>query len=139
MPYKYNWYIKGHIVSAEVWGDQTLEELEASNADLIQLIEEYDNPKVHVIFNDEKLNSIPVSLLKMRQTLTYGTHPKLGWVVMTGDKENTIADFLMVMLAKLIRARYIRVKSFDAALNYLRRVDSTINWGAVTQDNNGKS
>jgi len=138
MPYKQSWYIKGHIVSASIWGDQTLDELEASNADLLDLLEEFDHPTVHVIIDDENLNSIPVSLLKMRQTLTYGSHPKLGWVVMTGTKKNTVSEFLMGMLAKLFRARYIRVKTFDDALKYLRKVDPSINWGAIFHDTNGK-
>jgi len=139
MPYKHNWYIEGHIVSAEVWGDQTLDEMDQSNADLLEFIEEFDHPTVHVIINDDRLNSIPVSLINLRETLTYSTHPKLGWVVMTGVPKNSIVDFLVGMLAKLVRARYIRVQSFDEALNYLHKVDPTINWDAVSQDNSGKS
>jgi len=138
MPYKHSWYIKGQIVSATIWGEQTLEELVESNEEMIKKLEESDRPKVHAIINDENLISLPVNLLEFRKTMTYGVHPKLGWVVMVGNGKNLATDILMVMLAKILRARYIRVRLFEEALAHLKKVDPTIDWDAVPFDETDK-
>jgi len=137
MPYKMNWYIKEQIVSATIWGDRTAEELVASNQDMIKKLEESDRPKVHAIINDENLISLPVNLLEFRKILTFSEHPKLGWVVMVGNVKNSATNILIVMLMKIINARYIRFRTFDEALAHLQKVDPTIDWDAVSNEEKG--
>lgn len=134
MPNKDNWYIKGHVVSAKIWGEQTLKELIESNTAMINYLEDTSRPKVHAIINDEHLVSIPLGMFEMRKSLTYLDHPKLGWVVMLGDKKNLVNNLLSSILAKITRTRYIRVRTFDEALQHLRNVDPTIDWDAVSID-----
>lgn len=138
MPFKYHWYIEGQIIYAELWGDQTLEELHTSNNEMIANLEQSNGRFIHVIINDAKLLSIPLSLPKIQKVLTYTKHPNLGWAVMIGEKEkglkDSVQDFMIIMIAKLARARYIRLKTFEDALSHLHKVDQTIEWDTVDSD-----
>lgn len=133
MPFKHQWYIEGEVIYSEVWGDQTLEELMDSNATITQYLDKpTDKKRVHIIMNDAKLQSIPVSLTKIRKALSYAKHPKLGCVIMIGEKEQAMRDVmldsLLTILAKLSRACYIRLKTLDEATQHLQLIDDAIHW-----------
>lgn len=134
MPYKYEWLIEGQLVSAEIWGDQTMDELVESNAFLVDKLDHSDR-LIHVIMTDAKLESVPTNLVQLQKVMTYTSHPKMGWVVMYGEKDqgikDSVQDFLIIMLAKLARLRYIRFKTFDEAVEHVRKTDQSIDWNAV--------
>ena len=128
MPYKYDWYVEGQVLHIEVWGDQTLEELKEANEVMVQQLDSGTGRFVHLVINDENLKSIPISLTELRKTFKYSRHPKLGWVVMVGSQNRDFTGYIVVMLAKLARARYIRFDTFDEVKEHLKKVDHTINW-----------
>lgn len=140
MPYKTNWYIEGEVIEAEIWGEQTVEELQQSNHELIQYLKQADNRLIHILMQDTKLEKIPLNMVELQNVLTYAKHPNLGWVVICGDKEQNIKDkaqeFILQLLARVTRANYLRVKTFDDAINHLKSVDPTINWDAVQSNSN---
>lgn len=135
MPYKHEWLIEGQVIFAEIWGEQTMDELVESNEALLRFLNQADNRLIHIMLTDVQLKSIPTSLVQLQKVLTYTKHPNMGWAVLFGEKEQGIKesaqDFIIVMLAKLTRARYIRFKTFNEAIDHLKRVDQSIDWDAV--------
>ena len=137
MAYQVGWYIEGQVIYLEIWGEQTVEELVEANTTMIEKLDSVDKRLIHILINDEKLEKIPVSLTKLQTILTYSKHSNLGWAVLYGNKQSlmkNVQDFLMAMLAKIARARYIRVKTFDEAIDHLRKVDQTLDWDAVKEE-----
>jgi hypothetical protein len=136
MPYKTDWYIHKQVIYCEVWGEQTLEELRESNQIILNHLDQSDGRLIHIIVRDNKLEKIPVSIMQLQKVLTYSKHPQLGWVAMIGEKEKTVTenaqDFVILMLAKLTRARYIRLKTLRDALVHLQKVDTTVNWNGIS-------
>jgi|GEM_PF-1693821 len=135
MPFEHKWLIEDQVVYSRLWGDQTLKELEDSNTQILSFLEQSDRSVVHVIVNDKELKALPMSLIQTQKILTYTKHPKLGWAILVGDKEagikDSVKDFMITMVAKISRARYLRVKTFDEAVAHLNAVDTTINWDQV--------
>jgi hypothetical protein len=41
---------------------------------------------------------------------------------------------MILTLAKLTRARYVRVKTFEEAIVHLKAVDATIDWASASPD-----
>lgn len=128
MPYDFDWYIEGRVVSGNLWGVQTLDELVESNEKINGLLDDSTGVLTHLLINDEQLDEIPTNLLAVRKTLTYANHPKLGWVVMIGTKKRGVKDYLIELLAKIARARYCRFPTFEDAVEHLKKVDQSINW-----------
>lgn len=135
MPHNIQWYIQGQVLCGELWGEQTLEELVESNAKITECLDSADGRLIHVILDDSKLEVLPVSIFQVQKVLTYAKHPNLGWVTMVGVKENSVkgsaGDFLITLLAKITRARYHRLKTFNEAVEFLKSADSTIDWNAA--------
>ncbi len=142
MPYSIEWYIEGQVLYGAIWGVQTLDELKQSNALMVGYLDSSDGRLIHMIMSDQNLEKLPVSLAQTQNILTYTKHPNLGWAIMVGDKEKGLKgaaeDFLITFLAKLARARFIRFKTVDEALQHLREVDATINWDAVVPEANDR-
>lgn len=138
MPYQFQPYIEKQILSGHVWGEQTVEELVQSNTEIVQHLDAVNGRLVHIIINDAKLEKIPLSISAVRDALTFTKHQNLGWVVMIGDRDKALKDnaqdFLLMLLAKITRARYIRLKTLEEAITHLRRVDQSINWDAANLD-----
>ena len=87
-----------------------------------------DRHFIHLILNDENLESAPNNIALVGRTLTYTRHPHLGWTMTIGDRPQKMTDFIVTMIAKITRARYIRVKTFDEAVEHLKQVDQSIDW-----------
>lgn len=138
MPYQHSWLIEKKVLASKLWGEQTIEELVASNAEINAFLDEADDRLVHMVINDGELTSIPSSLFQTRKTLTYTNHKNLGWVVIFGVKERSLSasvkDYMILTLAKLARARFVRVKTFEEAIDHLKAVDATIDWTAMNSD-----
>ena len=136
MPFSYEWYIEGQVVYLKVWGDQTIDELYQSNETMLQFLEAMpaDRHFIHLIVFDEQLGTAPTNIRQINKILTYGRHPNLGWVVMTGDKPKSITDFVVTMLAKITRARFIRYVTIEEAIDHLKSVDPSINWDNTQTD-----
>ncbi len=138
MPYQHSWLIKKQVLVAKLWGNQTIEELVDSNAEITALLDEADNRLIHLIIDDAELGELPSSLFQIRKTLTYANHKNLGWVVVFGEKDQSfsasVKDYMILTLAKLTRARYVRVKTFEEAIEHLKTVDATLDWASTNSD-----
>ncbi len=138
MPYQHQWLIDGQVLYARLWGKQTLEELAMSNAEIVALLDAADGRLIHMLIDDSKLGELPASLFQIRKTLTYATHKNLGWAIVFGVKEYTltsaVTDYIIAMLAKLTRARYIRVKTFSEAIDHLKSMDTSVQWDRVNPE-----
>jgi hypothetical protein len=138
MPYQYDWFIDGQVLYTTLWGKQTLEELVVSNAEISALLDAAEGGLIHMLIDDSQLGELPASLFQIRKTLTYATHKNLGWAIVFGVKERTltsaVTDYLIATLAKLTRARYIRVKTFSEAIDHLKSVDASVQWDNVNPE-----
>lgn len=135
MPYEHQWLIENQVIYARLWGKQTIEELLKSNDDITQLLDSAGNRLVHMIINDEDLKEAPTNIVEVRKALTYATHPNLCWIIMIGKQENTVwttlKEFVITMLTKIARGRYVRFTRIEEAFEHLRNMDSTIDWAKL--------
>lgn len=83
MPYTIEWYIPQRVLRGAVWGTQTLEELTESNQKMMSLLDE-GTPLVHFILDDSRLERTPVNLKQLQNTLAFGRHRSLGWILLVG-------------------------------------------------------
>lgn len=138
MPYQHQWLIDGQVLYGRIWGQQTLDELTMSNADVVALLDSAEDRLIHMLIDDSKLGELPASLFQIRKTLTYANHKNLGWAITFGVKEYTltsaVTDYVIAMLAKLTRARYLRVKTFSEAVDHLKRMDTSVDWDKINPE-----
>lgn len=129
MSHTVEWYIPSRLIYLDIWGDVTLEEIEAVNAEVVRLLDQGDSP-VHLLGRDQDVGKMPVNLRELQKRFTLVNHPTLGWIVGVGEV-NPVLNFLFPMLMKIARVDFVRRLSLAGAEDFLKNNDMSLNWENV--------
>jgi len=120
-----DWYLKGHVILAEVSGDIEIDDVADLNDQIIALIDT-SQTAVHLIIDVTNLGRTPTHLLKLREASHALGNEHVGWIIMVG-LQNPFVNFLGSMLTQLGRmSRYRVMTSVDEAYAYLRQADNQL-------------
>ncbi|PJF36192.1 MAG: hypothetical protein CUN49_06695 [Candidatus Thermofonsia Clade 1 bacterium] len=123
MGYSVDWLIKDRLILLNTSGDISIEEIEAIDRDIIQLLEAGQAP-VHILADMKELGKFPFDLISMRRAATYLNHPKLGLIMAYGVSR--IAASFAQLLTQLAGVRLRFSRDYAEAVTSLAAEDAHI-------------
>lgn len=124
------WYIQDEVIYHYMAGEITADELRESVSQLKQLIDSSPRPLVHIIADQGDLTqamNFKEALDTLRET---GFPQKMGWAILL--RENSILFKMGSALAlSLFKMRTRSFSTLGEAEEFLKKMDSTINWDNV--------
>lgn len=118
-----SWLIENRIILIHTEGNVSLADVKASNERLYLMLNTVSAP-VHIIFDGTQMQSHPLNVIELKQTLTFLEHENIGWMVTVGM--NSIITFMNSVIAKLFGIQMLTAQTVDLALESLERIDSTL-------------
>ena len=103
----------------------TLEDLAAFNTDIIHFLDAGMSP-VHLIIDVDKVGSIPLSISTIVKHLSFRSHPKIGWIIISNPPG--YMKMIATIVFQLVRVRMRMVNTLPEALNFLREMDISLDW-----------
>jgi len=119
------WLIENKIVLANPEGSPLVDELMLASETLQTFIDESDAPLVHILIDESKLQSMPVSLKVLTDAFGFLKHPRLGWFIIYGN-DDRMKKFISSMLTGITKVRHRRFDTIEESLQFLVTVDSTL-------------
>lgn len=126
MPHTIEWYLPKRIVFMYVEGNFTLENFSDVSNGLIELFDEGEAP-IYLLVDDSQVEKIPIKLRHIQTQFEFMRHPSLGWIVSIGDA-NPLLNYIIPMVTKIIGIKFVRYKTMEEALNFIKKQDQTIEW-----------
>ncbi|MFQ3534269.1 MAG: hypothetical protein SNJ58_00190 [Aggregatilineales bacterium] len=123
MPHNIDWLIKDHVILLHISGDLLLEEIEAINTELTELLQA-GKPPVHLVADVKELGKFPFDLISVRRASTYMQEPNLGMIAVYGTSR--IAASFAQLLTSLAGVRMRFVRDYSEALRALAPEDARI-------------
>lgn len=118
-----SWLIENRIILIHTEGNVSLADVKASNERLYLMLNTVSAP-VHIIFDGTHMQSHPLNVIELKQTLTFLEHENIGWMVTVSM--NSIITFMNSVIAKLFGIQMLTAQTVDLALESLERIDSTL-------------
>jgi hypothetical protein len=126
MPYEVDWLVAGRVIRARCSGILTIHELEENNYRVLQLLDEGEQYKVHILVDNRNLEQFPANVDRIRKsTELMAEHPALGWVV-TVNATNRILAALGAAMAVITGVRHKNFSRTSEALAFLQAQDETL-------------
>jgi hypothetical protein len=128
MAYELQWCVEGRVIQAIYSENVTVEDVQQANEQAVQMFQQSGQPPIHLMFDLRPASRVPVNLVKLRQASTIFTQDQmLGWLVAITN--NPALTFVASVVPQIMtRKQYHVVPSADAALNFLRKQDPSIDW-----------
>ena len=123
MPFEITWYEKDRIVNARAVGNLSLEEIDAANRRIIELVNQGLSP-VHLFIDVGSVGKVPTNLNQMKKSMEILNNPKMGWAILIGA--NPVARFLASVISQVMKIRFSIVSTMEEALTFLARQDTTL-------------
>jgi hypothetical protein len=112
-------------VKAVFIGEITLQEAEAASELTAQLIQESDQPLVHLVADTTRLDRFPTNLnLLNRSASKHLWQPKLGWTIVIST--NSTTRFISGIITQVARVRFRMFPTYEDGLQFLADQDSTV-------------
>jgi hypothetical protein len=132
MSYSLNWLIENEIIYACYSGVTTAEELRECLTKMTDLIESSPRPLVHMISDvGDIVEAVPLKD-SIRIVREVGSPPRAGWSISVREK-STLVKMGAAMGASIFRMRYRAFDTLEQAIEHLKSVDGTLNWGKLDQ------
>ncbi len=119
------WLIENKIILGKPEGDPSPEDLKQASETYQKLLDSSDAPLVHVLVDESKLETLPVSISVLAEKLDFLKHPRLGWFILYGN-EDAMKNFVSSMLTGINKVRHRRFHTLEDSLEFLVSVDSTL-------------
>ncbi len=119
------WLIENKIILGKPEGDPSPEDLKQASETYQILLDSSDAPLVHVLVDESKLETLPVSISVLAEKLDFLKHPRLGWFILYGN-EDAMKNFVSSMLTGIHKVRHRRFLTLEDSLEFLVSVDSTL-------------
>ncbi len=119
------WLIENKIILGKPEGDPSPEDLKQASETYQKLLDSSDAPLVHVLVDESKLETLPVSISVLAEKLDFLKHPRLGWFILYGN-EDAMKNFVSSMLTGINKVRHRRFLTLEDSLEFLVSVDSTL-------------
>lgn len=132
MPFQVRWYIEKQVVYVRFWGELTVEDLRAEVEQGLHYVEISDRPLVHIIIDASKVTK-NLNLRELGSVMSgRKSHPRGGWTIMVGEQD-ILMRFLASVGRQLLKLRQRSCDTFAQAVDFLKEVDTSIDW--ETADN----
>jgi len=119
------WLVENKIIIGKPEGDPSPEDLKQASETYHILLDSSDAPLVHVLVDESKLETLPVSISVLAEKLDFLKHPRLGWFILYGN-EDAMKNFVSSMLTGINKVRHRRFLTLEDSLEFLVSVDSTL-------------
>ncbi len=124
MSIEINWYVPNRILHVHVLSELGLDDVEEMARDVTTFMGEGVAP-VHILLDDAKGGRPPISLKELKARLAIAEHPSIGWIVGVGEVD-AVAKFLIPLLLKVMKLKYVRVTTLEEGVGFLSRHDVTL-------------
>lgn len=123
MSYEFSWHTPDRILLVKVIGNISDQELLDSDAVFIHYLNASPAPKVHIIFDDTRVQHIPKAAVFAQ--LTWGQHPKVGWVLSVGLRSSW-HRFIAQFMSQFFGFKGRMQPNMEAALAHLYDMDDSL-------------
>jgi hypothetical protein len=123
MPYEFAWHTPDQILVVKVIGNISDQEVLATDTVFKDYLESSSADKVHVIFDDTQVQNVPKTAIFAK--LTWGQHPKVGWVLSVGLRTSW-HRFIAQFMTQYFGFRGRMYPSMEAALAHLYEMDDRL-------------
>lgn len=120
-----HWLIENKVILANPQGSPQVDELSLASETLQAFIDESDAPLVHILIDESRLKSMPVSLKILTDAFGFLKHPRLGWFIIYGN-DDRMKKFISSMLTGMTKVRHRRFDTLEESLQFLVDVDTTL-------------
>ena len=119
------WLVENKVIIGKPEGDPSPEDLQHASDTYRTLLDSSDSPLIHVLVDESKLDTLPVSLKVLTDTLDFLQHPHLGWFILFGN-DDPMKKFVSSTLTGMTQVRHRRFATLEESLEFLAKVDSTL-------------
>jgi hypothetical protein len=121
------WYVDNKILFIQYWGEVTVDDLRRQIELNNRYIDESDAPLVHMIIDVSQITQ-PASMKDLTAALAgFKPHPRGGWTITVGEKD-PLTKFVSYIGRQLFRLRQRSFETFQQAVDFLKFMDTTIDW-----------
>lgn len=120
-----DWLVKNKIIHLSIQGDPITDDLKLVSSTINDFINKSDALFVHILIDQSKLGSMPISLNILTKALEFFKHPRLGWFIIYGN-DDQIKKFISSMLTSITKARHRRFGTLEESLQFLVLMDTTL-------------
>lgn len=120
-----DWLLPERVLYVRMWGDVALDELQAHNLRMLDLLNASPIP-LYLFLDARERGSIPRNLNTLRRAVEYTGHKNLAGLlhVSTNSTVNAVSE----ILSKVLRAKYRQFQTFEEATDYLKRLNPDLDW-----------
>lgn len=124
MPFEVKWYVEGRVATVFNWGELTLDDIKATNAQLLEMVRVGTAP-VHLLVDTRVVEKLPRSFVPMLREIEVFRHePNMGWSIMV--TESQLLHFFGMLSANLVKSTYRAVRTYQEVNELLRQVDPAL-------------
>lgn len=124
MSFEVKWHTENTVVLVRLWGDLDIREFPEFDTLITQHIDASTQPLVHVWVDLKEVTKFPANVLQVHKALKHLGHERVGWSIII--TENRIIRFVGTMITQIMRARFRAFTTDKEALDFLKKVDSTL-------------
>lgn len=121
------WLIPERVALLTVVGDVDVQDLHEMDAAIVRILDEGTQP-VHIICDTSGMGNVPNSVNDLRNSQTYFTHPKLGWLLVIGL--NPVTSFMARVVGNVTKMNVKTANSVEEAQQILGRIDSNLQFAS---------
>lgn len=135
------WLQRNHILLLTADGDLTLASFTTISGRIKRTIDQSTAEVVHLLVDETQIGRFPVQIKEVLAACDYLKHPKLGWVLHYGARNERLATMTTV-IAHLSKVHFRRFETFGEAhafLNMLYESPEVQNDPTPKQANTGRS
>ncbi len=121
-----SWLFEGHVILAKGAGDLDLQQLEAADAVMVEMIRSKlaAVPMVHILVDLRATTKMQVGVHELSQALTHLREPYIGWTLLV--TANRLIRFAGSIANQVAKARFRAFTDFDEAYAFLMEQDQTV-------------
>ena len=124
MPFEVKWYVEGRVATVYNWGELTVEEVRATNQELLALVRS-GTPPVHLVVDTLAVTKLPNSFVPMLKEIEVFRHePNMGWSIMV--TKSSVLHFFGMLSANLTKTSYRAFRNYQEVNDLLKQVDPTL-------------
>jgi hypothetical protein len=124
MPFQVKWYVEGRVATVYNWGELTVDEVRATNQELLALVRSGTAP-VHLVVDTLDVTRLPSSFVPMLKEIEIFRHePNMGWSIMVTN--SSVLHFFGMLSSNLNRTSYRALRNYREVNDLLKKVDPTL-------------
>jgi hypothetical protein len=119
------WLVENKVIIGKPEGNPSPDELQQASDTYQILLDASDALLVHVLVDESKLDTLPVSLKVLVDALDFLKHARLGWFILYGN-DDQMKKFVSSTLTGITKVRHRRFATLEESLEFLVTMDATL-------------